>query len=119
MVIYEIIDGKQLILANPKEAGNVYDGYHTFNELYDHRCLLFIALCQQLKDKIEVGWKPHYDGWFLFYAKLPNGQISYHIPDKYLDLITGSIELREDYEWDGHKPNDVVDRLIEFVNHVE
>lgn len=28
-------------------AGEVSDGYHTFDELYEHRVALFIALCNQ------------------------------------------------------------------------
>lgn len=116
MIIYEVVDGKKYVLANPKESRNVSDGYHTFDELYEHRCLLYIALCLQLKDKIQVGWKNHYDGWFLLFAELPSGQISYHIPVKYLELVEkGGVDEITDYEWDGHASQDVIDRLIEFI----
>lgn len=33
----------------PKDAGEVSDGYHTFNELYDHRIKLFITLCRVIE----------------------------------------------------------------------
>lgn len=28
----------------PCDPGEISDGYHTFNELYQHRCALFLAL---------------------------------------------------------------------------
>ena len=31
-----------------EDKGNISDGYHTFNELYDHRITLFIALCKKV-----------------------------------------------------------------------
>lgn len=33
------------------EGGDISDGYHTFDELYEHRCLLFIRLCLLQPDK--------------------------------------------------------------------
>lgn len=31
------------------EREKISDGYHDFEELYEHRCRLFIALCNALK----------------------------------------------------------------------
>ena len=48
-------------------AGQTSDGYHTFDELYDHRCLLFCMISAGI-----AGWKSrkHHDGsewegWFI------------------------------------------------------
>src|SRR5215510_6881099 len=85
------------------ETGKVSDGYHTFDELYDHRCLLFLAFQREYG-----GWKSrkHHDessfeGWFIAGIQLPAGQISYHIPDKYWDLCPGEARKTAP-EWDGH-----------------
>ena|SRR5688500_310911 len=71
------------------------DGYHTFDELYDHRITLLIAVCRQLisDDHIAV-WKrsvwrsklhadgSSYDGWFILGIGMSKGyQISYHLPN--------------------------------------
>lgn len=42
------------------DVGTISDGYHTFNDLYDHRHALFLALCRAL----GMGWKSrlHVDG---------------------------------------------------------
>lgn len=36
------------------DAGEISDEYHTFNELYFHRMILFSVICNQNKDK---AWK--------------------------------------------------------------
>lgn len=38
-------------------TGETSDGYHTFNELYDHRIALFMALCA------SVPWTPPCKPW--------------------------------------------------------
>jgi hypothetical protein len=49
--------------------GNLSDGYHTFNELYHHRAILFSVICNGLP---ENSWKSKlhdtgdmYDGMFI------------------------------------------------------
>ena len=37
--------------------GNLSDGYHTFNELYHHRAILFSVICNSMPDK---AWKTSY-----------------------------------------------------------
>lgn len=91
--------------------GDMSDGYHTFDELYDHRCLLFINLC--LAYPLRAYWKPHYEGWPLLVFELSSGQISYHVPEKFLPLFEGKVNRDDEYEWDGHTPADVVTRLHE------
>jgi hypothetical protein len=87
------------------------DGYHTFDELYEHRNLLFINL--RIYDPAFSGWKKDESspGWFILYWESPAGQISYHIQNKYLCIVEKHVKEAPDKEWDGHKSEDVIFRL--------
>ena len=93
----------------------VTDTYHSFDELYGHRVMLFIAL---MKSHKNISWKSrlHSDGssfpdWFIAGMNLPDGDITYHIPDRFWNTVD-DIEHREKApEWDGHTSDDVVRRL--------
>lgn len=89
--------------------GDMSDGYHTFDELYEHRCLLFIQLC--LMQPESSAWRLDYEGWFCLYTYMPKGQISYHCPVKYLDLVKEKIQMKNDIIFDGHTSADVIKRL--------
>lgn len=93
------------------EGNDISDGYHTFDELYEHRCLLFVNLCL-LKAK-ECAWK--YDegiaDWFILYWESPRGQISYHIPLKHLSAVKEMIAQGQGHIWDGHTSKQVLERL--------
>lgn len=90
---------------------DISDGYHTFNELYDHRNLLFINLCLELKHKFVTCWRPDYDGWFVLYLDFHGKQISYHIQNKYLPLVENEIHRNDANIWDGHTSAMVLNRL--------
>lgn len=110
------------------DTNGISDGYHTFEELYDHRIFLFRALGNlAIMAANSVGmennennvWKSKlhhdgtsYDGWFIvgFHTK-PGFQVSYHIPMKYWDYFDLFVERERAPEWDGHTPADVVERL--------
>jgi len=92
--------------------GNTSDGYHTFNELYDHRCLLWINYCLTNPDKTYLV-EEHFAGWFLLGKETVQGQISYHCPNKYLHLLK-NIERRHP-EFDGHTSNIVLVRLQDLA----
>ena len=51
--------------ANVDDIGEVSDGFHTFNSLYEQRMILFAALVKAYKDK---SWKSyrHEDGEYCF-----------------------------------------------------
>lgn len=88
---------------------DISDGYHTFDELYEHRCLLFINLCLAMPERAIIGKT---DGdWFVMFLELPTGQISYHLPTSMLPLVAHSLVADLTYPWDGHQSSDVVDRL--------
>lgn len=114
-----------------EDAGQISDGYHTFEELYEHRCLLFLSLVK-LRDSWatiyegQLGydaewdmapWKSRLhsdgtslDGWFIAGLILPGGPITYHLPDKFWDLCK-AVEVERAPEWDGHTSADVLKRL--------
>lgn len=99
-------------------TGEVSDGYHTFDELYEHRVALFIALCEHSWLK---AWKSmfHYDGtmfdgWFIAGIWLePWHTLTYHIPDDYWNELRAR-EIPSAPEWDGHTSKDVVKLLYEL-----
>ena len=106
------------------DAGEVSDGYHTFNELYEYRLLynasFFNELAKQNLYDVHKS-KKHSDGeecfgggQFIVMAELPTGQISNHYPmkDWYLFHIP---EKEKANKWDGHTPQDVVKRMREFL----
>ena len=107
-----------LIPCNP---GQVSDGYHTFDELYDHRCTLFVAL---MAAHPQLSWMSTkhddgsmFDGWFICGMDLPTGTVTYHLPAQMIGLAqdTGAKVLPSAPKWDGHTPADVVARIREFV----
>lgn len=100
------------IPLSPEDTRKVSDGYHTFEELYDHRCLLYIKLC--IYAPFQAWWREGYPGWPLLFLETPAGQISYHFPEKFLPIVRANIEKApEDYKWDGHTSQDVLKRLEE------
>lgn len=101
------------------DAEQVSDGYHTFGELYAHRCILFAALCRAHE---ALAWKSlthsdgsSFDGWFIAGLRLPTGDITYHLPLKMWDTLRIPV-LKSAPEWDGHTSADVVKRLTEWVS---
>lgn len=109
----------------------VSDGYHTMDELYDHRITLFIALCKLYENYVEPSkwetanpplnkvWRSKlhadgtsYDGWFILgIGKEKGKQITYHLPLSRWVEANFAETLEKAPEWDGHKPNDVLQRL--------
>lgn len=98
------------------QDGDISDGYHTFAELYEHRCLLFINLI--LTDRKNAYWKPDFEGWDCIYWESPEGQISYHVPTRFRSLYEKKIEKHDIHVWDGHTSGDVVKRLAEIARKV-
>lgn len=109
-------------LILPCEVCEVSDGFHTFNELYDHRCTLFIAFLTLLNnawysDKHSDG--STWDGWFIAGVEIEEGkQITYHLPNKYLKTVEGRLYYLEHApEWDGHTSSDVLERITTWINN--
>lgn len=99
---------------------SISDGYHTFDELYDHRITLYIALCKQIyyEHKYRV-WRSQihsdgskYDGWFILGIGEEKGkQITYHIPNERWDETNFAADLDKAPEFDGHTSQDVLQRI--------
>lgn len=103
--------------------GNTSDGYHTFNELYHHRAVLFSVIVKAFPDKAWKAKKHHdgsmYDGMFIVGIETPNGQATYHYDvDPYWDLFRCK-EVEFAPEWDGHTPAEAIERIryLEPVRH--
>lgn len=92
---------------------DISDGYHTFTELYEHRCLLFLNLC--MKNKERCFFKKDYEEWFCLYYEGDAGQISYHLPNEFLPIAEKNFTHDPDHKWDGHTSSQVVERLLAEV----
>ena len=102
-----------------KDIGDISDGYHTFNELYEQRRILFQTIVKVYKGKAwkskrhEDG-KPCFDGnWFIVGIDTPEGSYTYHYEMKYFDDFDCE-ELENGKHWDGHTDKDVT-RLLSLV----
>ena len=110
------------VLHLPCPVEQVSDGYHTFAELYEHRCVLFVALICTI-GPLYSRWRARLhtdgtmvDGWFIAGIDLPTGTITYHLPIAYWALLDGNAVSHERAPaWDGHTPDDVVFRLNEWL----
>lgn len=95
----------------------VSDGYHTFEELYYHRMILFSVICNQNEDKAWKSWF-HDDGtmfedYFIVGVETKEGQYTYH----YHKNEWGNFHVKEmKYapKWDGHGPSDIT-RLLSIL----
>lgn len=101
--------------AEPAITGETSDGYHTFNELYHHRAVLFSVICNSQK---SMAWKSRlhndgtmYDGMFIVGINTPDGQATYHYDiDPYWEMFCVP-ELPQAPKWDGHTPAQAIERL--------
>ena len=98
------------------DKGSVSDGHHTFDELYEHRHWLFVALAWSHCHRAWISrnhhdGSPSYEGWFVAGIDFPSGQISYHLPNRMWDEMA-HFATEQDYSpWDGHTSGEVVERL--------
>lgn len=118
-------------MSGNNKVGGISDGYHTFDELYEHRHSLFLALmrclpyCSWLSRSHDDG--SSFDGWFICGINLPwpsdcetyNGTVTYHLPEKMWNsaMLTGAKVLDKAPPWDGHNSNDVLSRLKQFATN--
>ena len=113
--LYKRYLGSEVIYIPNTGIGDVSDGYHTFNELYDHRAKLFATVCHGHQD---LAWKSlrhedgsMYDGMFIVGIDTPLGQATYHYDiDHYWDMFKVK-EFERAPKWDGHTACDAIQRI--------
>lgn len=96
-------------------TGSTSDGYHTFDELYHHRAVLFSVIVAMFRG---LSWKSlhhhdgtMYDGMFIVGIDTPAGPATYHYDvEPYWDMFPCRV-LDRAPEWDGHTPDDAIERI--------
>lgn len=103
-----------------KKNNNDHDSYHTIEELYEHRTVLFALVCSKFPD---IAWKSEkhsdgtsMDGWFIAGLETPYGQITYHQKSFYWNLFDCKV-LETAPKYDGHTPDHVLTRLSQLITH--
>ena len=99
--------------------GDLSDGYHTFNELYHHRAILFSVICNMFQDK---AWKSKlhdtgdmFEDMFIVGIETPSGQATYHYDiNPYWDIFKVK-ELERAPKWDGHTPSEAIERISKLI----
>jgi len=98
------------------EPGEISDGYHTFNELYEHRHALFSVICATFN-----GWKSMlhedgtmFEGWFIAGVMTPKGMATYHLPMDWWGRFKATI-VRRAPKWDGHTAQQVPERIASLA----
>jgi hypothetical protein len=109
-----------IIKATGINTNLISDGYHNFGELYEHRIVLWIALCKVFTETQSADvWRSikhsdgsSWDGWFILGVGKEHGmQATYHLPNaKWIDCEFAET-LDKSPEWDGHTSDDVLYRL--------
>lgn len=103
--------------------GDTSDGYHTFNELYEHRNLLFLLAVNELAwnhtdiQTYSYWVEEHYPGWDLVVLQGKTfAQISYHVPVSLRAGYENTLPKRKsDSDYDGHTSHDVIVRLKQLL----
>lgn len=98
------------------------DGFHTMEELYDHRRALTAALAAE---RADISWrsKAHHPddgpmfegGYFIVGIGTPVGTITYHYKLTHWDDFAQVPEVEHAPKWDGVGPHATVTRLLEWA----
>lgn len=111
------------LVKTSSHGSKVSDGYHSFEELYNHRHALCVALSKAvITSKVEC-WRSElhsdgskYEGWFIVgFNKEPGKQISYHVPIDRWNEFDAAETLDRAPEYDGHSSKEVIERLKIYV----
>lgn len=123
----------KLNLQSIENEVEISDGYHTFDELYEHRITLYIALCRKLQDfeyhgdarnngadfNHKIVWRSHehsdgtmFIGQFILGIGRQKGkQITYHLPMWRWEQTNFAETFNRAPEYDGHTSADVLERI--------
>ena len=117
---YEDLEEQGRLIVTPETGiGDLSDGYHTFNELYHHRAVLFSVICNSFK---SLAWKSKkhndgtmYNGMFIVGIDTPKGNATYHYDiEPYWNMFDVK-ELDKAPEWDGHTPSEAIERISKLA----
>lgn len=110
-----IVDMINQQIAALENGGTISDGYHTFDELYYHRMMLFSVICRDHKEK---AWKSkqHQDGsmfddYFIVGITTPAGDFTYHYHEQHWGVFDVK-EIERAPEWDGHTSDDIIRLML-------
>lgn len=110
------------VYNNGGDTIDISDGYHTFSELYEHRCALFAYLAISRPDCAVWTKDPATPGWFVVLYIIsvlkPDGeplgrQISYHLPEEKYGMLQKVLREAPPTVWDGHTSAQVIERFDE------
>ena len=97
-----------------KDLNSVSDGFHTMQELYSHRCILFACLINCNKG---ISWKSKehsdgsmFDGWFICGINTEIGNATYHLPIDMWGLLDCKALIKSP-EWKGETPQMCLEML--------
>lgn len=121
------IENESTVLTVVKgHPAQMFDGYHTMEELYDHRRALTAALASLTGWEGGDVWRskahhpdddPMFDGYFIVGMGLVSGPITYHYKLAHWNDFPTVPELEHAPKWDGATPGDTVTRLFVAVQH--
>lgn len=100
--------------------GDTSDGWHSLDDLYRHRTILFASLCNYVEeideDSTFKSWHHFdgtmYDGMFIAGVWTQKGWVTYHCEAEFWDYFDVP-ELANAPEWDGSTPEDGLHRLCD------
>lgn len=110
--------GECLQLPEGVNKGAVSDGFHTFDELYEHRVALFCALVSAIssidaeKGALDrAGWSRCHDdgepcfggGWLIAWISTDDGEIRYHLPESVAEFLPAELEEARGTPWNGRE----------------
>lgn len=92
-------------------VGGLSDGFHTYDELYEHRCVLFSIICRLFPERSFRAYQHDdgsmFEGMFITGVETPQGQFTYHFFMKEWDRFEGIPILEKAPVYDSHRPVDV------------
>jgi hypothetical protein len=115
-------DGSAVETFSMMDDEELSDGYHTFDELYDHRRALTAALAAE---RADISWRsrehhpddgPMFEGgYFIVGIDTPAGTITYHYKLSHWNDFAEVPELEHAPKWDGATPGETVIRLLAWA----
>lgn len=115
----QLKNGESVENVFPKNTDEISDGFHSFEQLYYQRMILFSVIVKQNKNKSWKSWK-HDNGELCFHGDCfvvgidtPQGQYTYHYFKEYWNVFDCKV-LDHAPKWDGHTEKDVT-RLLSLA----